>query len=64
MILRKNGDSLQIRMEYFTNSEPFFKDVGHLIPSANVSYLTSWNDTWSLNDNYLLYKEEKNGFIK
>jgi len=51
IILRKNGDSLQIRMEYFTNSEPFFTDVGHLIPSANVSYLTSWNDTGSLNDN-------------
>jgi len=58
-ILRKNGDSLDVKASYFSNSEPFFTEFGTPIENASIGYLTSWNLEGYLDE----YPLEFNGTI-
>ena len=42
IILRKNGDPINVKASYFSNSEPFFSEFGTPIENASIGYLTSW----------------------
>jgi len=38
-----NGDPLDVKASYFSNSEPFFTEFGTPIENASIGFLTSWN---------------------
>ncbi len=42
-ILRRNGDALNVKASFFSNSEPFFTEFGSPVENASIGYLTSWN---------------------
>lgn len=42
-ILRMNGDALNVKASFFSNTEPFFTEFGTPIENASIGYLTSWN---------------------
>ena len=54
-ILRMNGDTLRVRSDFYTISEPFFSSMGQALVNATVSYTTSWGTSSDLSENGVFF---------
>jgi hypothetical protein len=56
-ITRLNSESIEVRAQYFSRTEPYFSGEGVPIALANVTLNTSWDltDSFSFSDPYYIY---------
>ncbi len=52
---RINGDSLRLRSDFYSGSEPFFTTKGQVLLNSTVSYITSWGLSGNFDQNDVLF---------